>query len=186
MCDMNLSKIPRHGNPAILSNVFGAKKTAHRSGIPSFTRLMSRYAGLRWPFCGTRVSLYQQHHEAEGVIFDGSWLWEEYLWTLLKPLGFEHPENKKKKLERGNLSPGSNFTRIFFTVRLVPFLTPSINVVTIVIMAGRSMPNRFLCICFYLMRSTADWSNQMESRKTLKKLNAKTQMPSRQIGMTSF
>jgi len=42
------------------------------------------------------ASLYQQHQEAEGVIFDGSWLWEEYLWTLLKPLGFEHPENKKK------------------------------------------------------------------------------------------
>ena len=41
------------------------------------------------------ASLYQQHNEAEGVIFDGSWLWEEYLWTLLKPHGFEHPENKK-------------------------------------------------------------------------------------------
>jgi len=41
------------------------------------------------------AGLYQQHQEAEGVIFDGSWLWEEYLWTLLKPLGFEHPENKR-------------------------------------------------------------------------------------------
>jgi len=43
------------------------------------------------------AGLYQQHQEAEGVIFDGSWLWEEYLWTLLEPLGFEHPENKNKK-----------------------------------------------------------------------------------------
>ena len=43
------------------------------------------------------ASLYQQQQEAEGVIFDGSWLWEEYLWTLLKPLGFEHPENKKQE-----------------------------------------------------------------------------------------
>jgi len=42
------------------------------------------------------AGLYHQHQEAEGVIFDGSWLWEEYLWTLLQPLGFEHPENKKK------------------------------------------------------------------------------------------
>ena len=41
------------------------------------------------------AGLYQQQESAEGVIFDGSWLWEEYLWTLLKPLGFEHPENKK-------------------------------------------------------------------------------------------
>ena len=42
------------------------------------------------------AGIYQQHQEAEGVIFDGSWLWEEYLWTLLKPLGFEHPENKER------------------------------------------------------------------------------------------
>jgi 5-methylcytosine-specific restriction endonuclease McrBC regulatory subunit McrC len=44
------------------------------------------------------ASLYQQQQEAEGVIFDGSWLWEEYLWTLLKNLkGFEHLENKKEE-----------------------------------------------------------------------------------------
>ncbi len=41
--------------------------------------------------------LNQTAQEAEGVIFDGSWLWEEYLWTLLEPLGFQHPENKKKE-----------------------------------------------------------------------------------------
>ncbi len=31
-----------------------------------------------------------------GILFDGSWLWEEYLATLLRGKGFEHPENKKK------------------------------------------------------------------------------------------
>lgn len=31
-----------------------------------------------------------------GILFDGAWLWEEYLATLLKPLDFVHPENKKK------------------------------------------------------------------------------------------
>lgn len=31
-----------------------------------------------------------------GVLFDGAWLWEEYLNTILKPLGFKHPENKLK------------------------------------------------------------------------------------------
>lgn len=40
--------------------------------------------------------LYGQQQEAEGVLFDGAWLWEEYLWTLLKPLGFDHPENTKQ------------------------------------------------------------------------------------------
>lgn len=43
---------------------------------------------------GEGASLYQTAQEAEGVIFDGSWLWEEYLWTLLKSRDFEHPENK--------------------------------------------------------------------------------------------
>jgi len=43
------------------------------------------------------AGLYQQHQEAEGVIFDGSWLWEEYIWTLLKKIeGFKHPENKNR------------------------------------------------------------------------------------------
>ncbi|MEI8289867.1 MAG: hypothetical protein WCH99_10365 [Verrucomicrobiota bacterium] len=59
------------------------------------------------------ASLYQQHQEAEGVIFDGSWLWEEYLWTLLKPLDFKHPENKKG--EGGwQTEPGVTFYPDFF------------------------------------------------------------------------
>lgn len=31
-----------------------------------------------------------------GILFDGAWLWEEYLAIMLKKKGFEHPENKKK------------------------------------------------------------------------------------------
>lgn len=29
-----------------------------------------------------------------GVLFDGAWLWEEYLYTILKSEGFKHPQNK--------------------------------------------------------------------------------------------
>lgn len=29
-----------------------------------------------------------------GILFDGAWLWEEYLATLLKGLGFRHPKNR--------------------------------------------------------------------------------------------
>ncbi len=32
-----------------------------------------------------------------GILFDGAWLWEEYLWTVLKELGFIHPKNKTKE-----------------------------------------------------------------------------------------
>lgn len=32
-----------------------------------------------------------------GILFDGAWLWEEYVNTILKSEGFFHPENKKHK-----------------------------------------------------------------------------------------
>ena len=34
--------------------------------------------------------------EIYGVLFDGAWLWEEYLNTFLADIGFEHPRNKQK------------------------------------------------------------------------------------------
>jgi len=33
--------------------------------------------------------------EIYGVLFDGAWLWEEYLNTFLADVGFEHPRNKE-------------------------------------------------------------------------------------------
>lgn len=35
--------------------------------------------------------------EIYGVLFDGAWLWEEYLNTILKDCGFTHPQNKLSK-----------------------------------------------------------------------------------------
>lgn len=32
--------------------------------------------------------------EIYGILFDGAWLWEEYLNTILAPIGFWHPRNK--------------------------------------------------------------------------------------------
>lgn len=32
--------------------------------------------------------------EIYGILFDGAWLWEEYLNTILKDCGFTHPQNK--------------------------------------------------------------------------------------------
>ena len=36
----------------------------------------------------------QDEEQIYGVLFDGAWLWEEYLNTILKNNGFEHPQNK--------------------------------------------------------------------------------------------
>ena len=35
--------------------------------------------------------------EIYGILFDGAWLWEEYLNTFLSDIGFEHPRNKEGK-----------------------------------------------------------------------------------------
>lgn len=40
------------------------------------------------------LSLSQEPDQIYGVLFDISYLWEEYLATVLKPQGFEHPRNK--------------------------------------------------------------------------------------------
>lgn len=47
-----------------------------------------RYKGLKYGASKNKVY---------GILFDASWLWEEYLYTLLKQCSFEHPENKSRK-----------------------------------------------------------------------------------------
>lgn len=39
----------------------------------------------------------QEKEKIHGVLFDVAWLWEEYLNTLLKPMRFLHPQNRKRK-----------------------------------------------------------------------------------------
>ena len=36
----------------------------------------------------------RRRDEIYGILFDGAWLWEEYLNTLLRSLAFRHPQNK--------------------------------------------------------------------------------------------
>lgn len=44
---------------------------------------------------GQGLSFGREKDEVHGLLFDGAWLWEEYLDTLLAPLGFQHPQNNK-------------------------------------------------------------------------------------------
>lgn len=39
----------------------------------------------------------ETENEICGILFDGAWLWEEYVNTILHNEGFIHPENKKRK-----------------------------------------------------------------------------------------
>ena len=40
------------------------------------------------------VKYGESDDEICGILFDGAWLWEEYVNTILSPLGFTHPQNK--------------------------------------------------------------------------------------------
>lgn len=44
-----------------------------------------------------KMNYAQNKDEVYGVVFDGAWLWEEYLNTLLRNEGFKHPRNKSKE-----------------------------------------------------------------------------------------
>ncbi len=47
--------------------------------------------------------------EIYGVLFDGAWLWEEYLNTFLADIGFEHPRNKEGKGHKSLFTDGSGW-----------------------------------------------------------------------------
>lgn len=65
-------------------------------------------------------SYHQDKSKVHGLLFDGAWLWEEYLATILKPLGFFHPRNKEHfggirmfENEKDELDIDRNFRRIY-------------------------------------------------------------------------
>jgi 5-methylcytosine-specific restriction endonuclease McrBC regulatory subunit McrC len=47
--------------------------------------------------------------EIYGVLFDGAWLWEEYLNTFLADIGFEHPRNKQGFGHKSLFTDGSGW-----------------------------------------------------------------------------
>lgn len=53
--------------------------------LQNICKQILRYEGLKYGADKSKVY---------GLLFDGAWLWEEYLNTILHPLEFLHPENK--------------------------------------------------------------------------------------------
>lgn len=41
-----------------------------------------------------KIGYGSSKNKVYGILFDGAWLWEEYLWTVLKKSEFKHPKNK--------------------------------------------------------------------------------------------
>lgn len=53
------------------------------------------------------VKYGESDDEICGILFDGAWLWEEYVNTILHPLGFVHPQNKQSKGRKYIFDDGS-------------------------------------------------------------------------------
>lgn len=47
--------------------------------------------------CHDSLKYGENMEKVHGILFDGAWLWEEYLNTILKEYGFKHPKNKASK-----------------------------------------------------------------------------------------
>lgn len=76
-------------------------KIIHVNSKPKIHPYFSEYAPLQ-RLClqilkRKQTSYGESTQNIYGVLFDGAWLWEEYLNITLKKIGFTHPENKTKK-----------------------------------------------------------------------------------------
>ncbi|MEN6669539.1 hypothetical protein AAJP47_04095 [Psychrobacter sp. B38] len=58
------------------------------SGLQKICLQILRHEGLKYA---------KNDDKAYGILFDGAWLWEEYLNTLLCPIGYKHPTNNNRK-----------------------------------------------------------------------------------------
>ena len=58
------------------------------SGLQKICLQILRHEGLKYA---------NNDDKAHGILFDGAWLWEEYLNTLLRPMGYKHPTNNNRK-----------------------------------------------------------------------------------------
>lgn len=70
---------------------------------------------------GEEAKYGHSEHEISGILFDGAWLWEEYVNTLLAPKGFYHTENK---LRKGHISLFADGTGWFYPDFYKPGVAP--------------------------------------------------------------
>lgn len=71
-------------------------KTSRAIKSPYFYKYRDLQKICRMILLHEKIKYDSSENKIYGILFDGAWLWEEYLASLLKEKGFEHPENKKK------------------------------------------------------------------------------------------
>ncbi|MGN0739156.1 MAG: McrC family protein [Treponema sp.] len=80
-------------------------KTAKAIKSPYFFKYRSLQKICRMILLREKIKYDSSADKIYGILFDGAWLWEEYLATVLKGVGYVHPENK---LQKGGFSPFEN------------------------------------------------------------------------------
>ena len=71
-------------------------KTSRSIKSPYFYKYRDLQKICRMILLHEKIKYDSSSNKIYGLLFDGAWLWEEYLATILKKQGYEHPENKKK------------------------------------------------------------------------------------------
>lgn len=79
-------------------NYFARDKIIAQNTKPKIQPFFSNYRALQ-KLClailhHQKIAYRQNSNEVYGVLFDGAWLWEEYLAKVLSPCGFKHPQNR--------------------------------------------------------------------------------------------
>lgn len=72
-------------------------KTSKSIKSPYFFKYQDLQKICRMILLHEKIKYDSSENKIYGLLFDGAWLWEEYLATILKKNGYEHPENKKKR-----------------------------------------------------------------------------------------
>ena len=85
-------------------------KTVKPIKSPYFFKYCSLQKICRMILLREKIKYDLSANKMYGILFDGAWLWEEYLATLLKKKGYVHPENKEKN---GGFSPFEKFSDEF-------------------------------------------------------------------------
>ncbi len=77
-------------------------KTAKSIKSPYFCKYRDLQKICRMILLREKIKYDSSKDKIYGILFDGAWLWEEYLATVLKGAGYVHPKNKSKE---GGFSP---------------------------------------------------------------------------------
>lgn len=80
-------------------------KTAKSIKSPYFYKYRDLQKICRMILLREKIKYDSSKDKIYGILFDGAWLWEEYLATVLKGVGYVHPKNKSGE---GGFSPFEN------------------------------------------------------------------------------